>query len=672
MNILLVDDKPANLLLLRTLLEREAHTVACAANGEEALALAGEARPDLVISDILMPVMDGFALCRAWMQDPARRTIPFVFYTASYRSAEDEAFAISLGASAFLRKPMEQKAFIARIQRAVDEVQHGIIQPAAPAPMDSGPFLKLYNERLVHKLDEQSFQLAEQLAALQQSEATLRLKSAALEAAVNAIVITDPNGTILWGNAALATLTGYSLAELGGENLSILRPGAGGEALPVAAWEAIRAGRTWQGEMVNQRKDGTLYTEEMTMTPIVGEQGEMTHLIAIKWDVTEARRIEAELRHAQKMEAVGRLAGGVAHDFNNMLSVILLNTELSLLDADLPERQRVNLLAIQEAGRRSSNLTRQLLAFSRVQPVSQRKLDLNQVVSEDLTMMHRLVGEEVDLTFTRGAELWSVLMDPSQVSQILANLVINARDAMANCGTIAIATANMRLAEAAVFGKDRVVPGDYVVLTVSDTGSGMDAATLDHAFEPFFTTKPEGKGTGLGLSTVYGIVKQNHGALYARSHPGVGTTMKIFLPRFTGESMEPAHSLEATAPTGTETVLVVEDEPAVLDVMKCALENLGYNVLVASTPQDACCVAERHAGPIHLLLTDVVMSGMHGKDLRERVLTWRPDIKTLFMSGYTADIVTARGLLQSSARFLQKPFSVLDLAKTVRETIDGP
>jgi two-component system, cell cycle sensor histidine kinase and response regulator CckA len=673
LNILLVDDNPANLDLLRMLLEREHHVTVCATNGEEALVKAREIRPDLTISDILMPVMDGFALCKAWVKDAYLRAIPFIFYSATYQAEEDVAFGLSLGASAFLRKPMEQGAFIDRIQQVVQEVQLGVIQSAADsAPIEGEPYLKLYNERLIHKLDQRSIELTKKVIALLQSEASLRLKSAALDASIHGIVIADLDGTILWGNSALSTLTGYRLDELLGQNFRMLRSRLHDDAFYAQIWEGLRAGRAWQAEAVNQRKDGTHYTEEMTITPIVDEQGKITHITATKRDLTVMKRIEAELRHAHKMEAVGRLAGGLAHDFNNMLNIILLSAEVALLDEDLPEKHRKHLLEIQQAGRRSSDLTRQLLTFSRSQPVSQQKVDLNQLVAEHQKMMHRLVGEDFNLTFAPGPGLWSVLVDPSQVSQILANLVINARDALSHDGTIAIGTSNVNIEAVSGISQDHPAPGDYVLLVVSDTGCGMDATTLDHAFEPFFTTKAEGKGTGLGLATVLGIVNQNHGAIYARSQVGVGTVMKIYFPRFAGEGGDllPLPAEEAV-PMGSETLLLVEDERAVLEVVKTTLENRGYRVLATPAPREACRLAEQHEGPIHLLLTDVVMPSMNGRELQTQILARRPDIKTLFMSGYTGDIISTRDLLDQGTNFLQKPFRILDLAKKVREALDA-
>lgn len=671
MNLLLVDDDPSMLKLLQVVLESHGHTTARATNGAEALAHAQKAQPDLIISDILMPVMDGFALCRAWKLDPSLRAIPFIFYTATYTSDEDEAFGLALGASAFLKKPMEAEILLKRLEAVLQQVQSRDLKGPESVPMEGEPFLKLYNERLIQKLDQRSIDLAKNLAALQNSQATLRLKSAALEAAVNGIVITDRNGVIQWGNPALANLTGYSLDELVGQNFRILRSGGHDDAFYAEIWKTIMAGRTWRGEMVNQRKDHTLYTEELTITPILNEQGEITHFTGIKRDITEMKRIEAELRHAQKMEAVGRLAGGLAHDFNNMLNVILLNAEVSLLAGDLPAHHRKHLLEIQQAGQRSSDLTRQLLTFSRNQPVTIQKLDLNRLLAEDQKLMHRLVGEDIQLTFAPGPGLWSVLMDPSQVSQILANLVINARDAIGGGGSIAIETSNTQIEAGTSFRQGPLPSGEYVLLTVSDTGCGMDSATLDHAFDPFFTTKRVGQGTGLGLATVFGIVKQGQGAIHAYSHPGMGTTMKVYLPRFSGDAPELPEPAEEPAARGSEVILVAEDEEAVLEIVKRTLEDHGYQVLAAPTPQEAHRLAEQYEGPIHLLLSDVVMPGMNGRELQERILTVRPGIKSLFMSGYAGDIIATRSLLDEGVRFLQKPFRICDLAKEVREALDA-
>ena len=395
-------------------------------------------------------------------------------------------------------------------------------------------------------------------------------------------------------------------------------------------------------------------------------------------DVTERKRAEeereklqAQLTHAQKMESVGRLAGGVAHDFNNMLQAILGNVALALTDLPPNSPSRENLEEIHKCAQRSAELTRQLLAFARKQTVMPRVLDLNATVEGMLKMLRRLIGEDIDLAWLPARDLWPVKIDPSQLDQVLANLCVNARDAITGVGKVTLETENTVFDEAFCATRADVVPGEYVLLAVSDNGCGMDKELLGHLFEPFFTTKGVGRGTGLGLATVYGIVKQNQGFISAYSEPGHGTTFKLYLPRHVGNAAQNQKEGPAQpASRGQETILLVEDEPAVLLLGRRALESLGYTVLVASTPGEAIGLAELHAGEIHLLMTDVVMPEMNGRDLATRLLSLYPNLKRLFMSGYTAEVIAHHGVLDEGVHFLQKPFTVLILAEKVREALE--
>lgn len=670
MKILLVDDFPPNLKLLEMLLESQQHATTSALNGQEALLRAQEDPPDLVITDILMPVMDGYALCRAWMVDPRLRAIPFVVYTATYQSEEDEAFALSLGAAAFLRKPMEPEAFLEQIQKVILRTQAGVLQAPAVVPADDQSFLKLYNERLVQKLDQRSQALARRVDELQATEARLRLKSFALEAAANGILITDCQGIIEWVNPAFLNITGFESSEVLGRNPRFMKSGIQNETFYRRMWQTILAGQVWRGEIVNRHKNGPLITFQVAITPLRNPEGAITHFIDIMQDITEQKRMEGELRQSQKMEAVGRLAGGVAHDFNNMLNVILINAEIALQDEAMPDSHRKRVLEIKQAAERSADLTRQLLAFSRKQPAQPKRINLNQVVAENQKMLLRMIEGDIDLTYHPAEEPLPVFMDPSQVSQILANLVINARDALAGAGTINIDTAQVQVDEGASLIYGGLTPGCYVRLTVSDTGCGMDAFTLEHLFEPFFTTKGEGKGTGLGLSTVYGIVKQNSGAISVYSNLGLGTSLKIYLPYCEQPEAGNHPDPEAVAPCGTETILVAEDEKPMLEVIRTVLESKGYTVLATPSPLDTWILAQQHPGPIHLLITDVVMPGMNGMELQQRISATRPELKVLFISGYSGEILAKRGLLDEETHFLQKPFRILDLARKVREVLD--
>ena len=393
--------------------------------------------------------------------------------------------------------------------------------------------------------------------------------------------------------------------------------------------------------------------------------------IKLARSLTERDRLESQLLQSQKMEAVGRLAGGIAHDFNNMLSVILGNTELALAQLDLPVQCRDSLQEIHSAARRSADLTHQLLAFARRQTITPRILSLNDTVNEMLNMLQRLIGENIELIWKPQSDIWPVKIDPTQVDQVLANLLVNARDAIEGVGEVTIGVENKQLDKAYCAEHPGFVPGEYVVLTVSDSGCGMDSEKTKNIFDPFFTTKEQGAGTGLGLSMVYGIVKQNKGFIYVYSEPDKGTVFRIYLPRYTKKfEAEAAHSPPPIAPGGKETVLLVEDEPAILKLTGQMIEKLGYKVLSASMPCEAIRLAEEHIGDIHLLITDVIMPEMNGRQLAKKILNIYPGIKRLFVSGYTADIIADHNVLDESVHFLQKPFSLETLAAKIREVLE--
>jgi PAS domain S-box-containing protein len=412
--------------------------------------------------------------------------------------------------------------------------------------------------------------------------------------------------------------------------------------------------------------------------PVINDSGEMLGAIVVNNDIThhkqaeaEREKIQAQLHQAQKMESVGRLAGGVAHDFNNMLGVILGHTELALLQTDETHELHDDLKEIQKAAERSADITKQLLAFARKQTISPKQLDLNDTVESMLNMLRRLIGEDIDLVWKPAAHLWPVKMDRSQIDQILANLCINARDAIAGVGKLTIETGIKTFDEEYCNEHPGFVPGDFVQLAVSDNGCGMDKDTQANLFEPFFTTKEVGKGTGLGLATVYGIVKQNDGFINVYSESGSGSTFRIYLSRFLGDDGIAADlTRKKTGAGGTETILLVEDEPSILRMTKMMLEKKGYSVLPAATPGEAIDLAKTHSDKIHLLMTDVVMPEMNGRELAKKITNFHPDIGMLFMSGYTANVIAHHGVLDDGVAFIQKPFSLDDLTEKVRELLD--
>ena len=408
------------------------------------------------------------------------------------------------------------------------------------------------------------------------------------------------------------------------------------------------------------------------------EDGRVTRMFGTAQDITdlkqaeeERNRLQNQLQQAQKMESVGRLAGGVAHDFNNKLTVIEGNAQMAMQDLDPTDPLYGDLQEIMDAADSSVEIVRQLLAFARKQTISPQVLDLNHTVEGMLKMLRRLIGEDIDLVWEPGADLWLVNMDPSQVDQILANLCVNARDAISNVGKVTIETQNVVLDEAYCREHAGFVPGQYVMLVVSDNGEGMDRETLKNVFEPFYTTKELGKGTGLGLSTVYGIAKQNNGFVNVYSEPGMGTALKVYLPRHIGEVQDRGDEMQQEVPQGQgETVFVVEDETSVLKVTERALKSLGYNVSAFGNPMDAVEAVKKYTGNIQLLMTDVVLPEMSGKDLVQAFQQISPNTKTLYTSGYTANVIAHHGVMEKGIHFIQKPFSIDSLARKVRETLD--
>jgi signal transduction histidine kinase/ABC-type amino acid transport substrate-binding protein/CheY-like chemotaxis protein len=487
---------------------------------------------------------------------------------------------------------------------------------------------------------------------------------------------TDRNGTLQRGNPMGVKIWGgeprVPISELG-----IFKAWRLPSREPVkpedwALVKTIREGVTIVDELLEiESFDGKRKIILNYSTPVLDDNGNIEGAIVVNLDISDRKNLEDKLLHAQKMETIGQLAGGVAHDFNNMLSVILGHTELALTLLDPAQPLFSSLQNIHQAAQRSANLTRQLLAFARRQTVAPKVLDLNETVEGLLKMLLRLIGEDIDLIWLPCQNPSLLKMDPTQIDQILVNLCVNARDSIGDTGTIVIETNVVVLDTTYCDEYADLVPGEYVLLSVSDNGCGMDPETIAHLFEPFYTTKETGKGTGLGLATVYGIVTQNKGFIKAYSEPGQGTTFKIHLPRCLTKIERTAQGdMEKPSAPGVETILLVEDEPMILDLTMAMLKRLGYTVLPAVTPEEAIRLAGEHAGQIHLLFTDVIMPEMNGRDLAKNLLSLYPNLKRLFMSGYTADVIAHHGVLDEGVHFIQKPFTMADLAKKVRESLD--
>ncbi len=505
---------------------------------------------------------------------------------------------------------------------------------------------------------------------LRRAEEQLRRLSRAVEQSPCAVIITDCTGAIEYVNPKFTEVTGYAAEEVLGRNPRILKSGRHPPSFYQELWGTITAGKEWRGEFCSRRKDGRLYWETASISPIRDAGGAIASFVAVKEDITEKKQLEEQLRQAVKMEAVGRLAGGVAHDFNNLLCIINGYSELLLRGLPPNDPTRGLLQEIRRAGERSASLTRQLLTLSRKQVVVPRVLDVNAVVLDIRKMLRRLIGEDVELRTDLDPSPGNVRADAGQLEQVLLNLTVNARDAMPRGGTLTLQTRNAGGGQGPDGAGTR--PGQYVMLAVTDTGCGMADEVQEHLFEPFFTTKGRDQGTGLGLATVYGIVTQAGGHIEVVSAPGRGSTFRIYLPRVE-EGLEAVSSAPALAasPQGTETVLLLEDEPAVRALVAHILRGSGYSVLEAAEGEEALRVCRQHGGPIHLLVSDVVLPGGGGPGVAERLLPLHPGLRVLYLSGYADDAVFRHGVVPENGHFLAKPFAAAALARKVREVLDA-
>ncbi len=499
-----------------------------------------------------------------------------------------------------------------------------------------------------------------------QTAETLR---ALIEASPLAIMVMDLDGLVQLWNPAAERLTGWTEGEVLGQPPPIV-PEEEPEALDQQRGDRIARGETVLGiETRRIRRDGTPFDASLAVAPLRAPDGRTTGSIAILADITERKLLEAQLLQAQKMESIGRLAGGVAHDFNNLLTAISGYSELLLLDAAMDDPRRADLEEIRSAASRAKALTGQLLAFSRRQIMTLEVLDLNEVVDGIAPLLRRLIGEDITLRAVTIADLGRVRADRGQLEQVIVNLAINARDAMPAGGSLTLETANVTLDDRhAAFHPD-MTPGQYVVLAVTDSGVGMDEATRSHLFEPFFTTKEHGRGTGLGLATVYGIVRQSAGHIIVQSEPGFGSTFKVYFPRVEAPSEVVVDPQPQPASGGNETVLVVEDDMSVRALTTEILRRHGYTVLVASDTAEALMVIGNHPDPIELLVTDVIMPGLSGPELAEQLTRMRPGMRVLYVSGYADETIVHHGILEPGVAFLAKPFTPDAFARKVREVL---
>jgi PAS domain S-box-containing protein len=633
--VLIVNDEPDHLTLMDRLLRGAGYQVLKAKDGCEALDQARHLRPQLIISDVSMPCMDGIELCRRARADTDLCLVPILLVSAHRRDAASAIEGLEAGADEYLEAPYEPGRLIAQAARLVERARS---ENAIRESEKRYRMLFESNPQPMWVFDEETLQFM----------------------AVNEAAIQH---------------YGYSRAEFLAMTIKDIRPPEDVQALLDDVGKHSR-GIDRAGTWRHLKKSGEIIDVEVTSHEIVFD--ERPAKLVLAFDISSRKqaedalkKVEEQFRRSQKLEAVGRLAGGVAHDFNNILTAILGYSDLTLRSLENYDSARHRIEEIQRAAQRASSLTQQLLAFSRKQVLQPKVLNLNLIVADIDRMLRRLIGEDVDLVTILDPGLGRVKADPGQMEQVLMNLVVNSRDAMPDGGKLTIETKNVHLDSTYAQTHLSVQPGQFVMLAVSDTGIGMEAEMQEHIFEPFFTTKEKGKGTGLGLSTIYGIVKQSGGNIWVYSEVGHGTTFKIYLPLIDeAPSTEPPVAAQQIA-KGSETILMVEDEGALRELIREILEHDGYKVVVARDGRDALSISAQFEGAIDLLITDVVMPEVSGRELAERLTENYAKVKVLFMSGYTDDAVVRHGVLEEGAYFLQKPFTPDALLRKVREILDG-
>ncbi len=677
--ILIADDVEENRYLLEALLGGSGFEVQRACNGVQALEIARQTPPDLLVTDLLMPEMDGFELCRQFHRDPALATTPILVYTATYVQPEDERLALSLGATRFMLKPQEPDILLG----AVQELTRGEHKGLAAEKERQEELLRRHNAVLMRKLEQKIRRLNAEISRRDRLEAELRQNARLLRVAARLGTLAGwrvdlTTHEITWSEELFEILGKDPGSQPSSTLLAHLVVPESAE-MDRANFEACaREGKAYDAELEILLPGGGRKWCRVIGQAVRDDSGAIVAVEGALQDISEFREAErqrqalAEQRlQAQKLESLGRLAGGMAHDFNNLVAVILSYADFALreLGADHPARADVE--EIQAAGRRAGQLTRQLLAFSRKQPLVPEALDLDQVVADMHAMLNRLLGESIELVVRLAPSPTWVLADPGQLEQVLMNLALNARDAMPEGGRLLIQTEVMEgpMRRSALFPS--LPDGDYLLLTVQDSGHGIAPEALGQIFDPFFTTRGPDQGAGLGLPTVYGIVRQSGGEIHVESTPGEGSTFRICLPRIDPLPEAPAPQANPETEQPSESILLVEDDPAVRRVAERILRGAGFRVRTAAHGHEALETCQRDLDGIDLLVTDLVMPRMSGLELAERLEMRHPGLRTLFVSGYTDALLPPKEAWQANRAFIAKPFAADSLTRKVRELLDA-
>ena len=700
--ILIVEDSPTQAEELKYVLERHNYGVSVASNGIEALSLIKLHKPTIVISDIVMPEMDGYQLCREIKQDDRLKNLPVILLT-SLSNPRDVIKGLECGADNFLTKPYEEKYILSRIQYIIanknlkdnEQTQLGVeiildneryfiksdriqilnllLSSYEAAIQKNGELIRAQKE--LKSLNEHLEQTVEsRTAALQESEGRYRILLESVTDYIYTTLVENGKQVATSYGAGCVAVTGYTSEEYAADpGLWLSMVYGEDRAIVMEQANSVLAGKT--PVTIEHRiihKDGRICWIRNTPVPRHNQEGSLIACDGIVTDITEQKTLEEQLRHSQKMEAIGTLAGGVAHDFNNILQAILGYSDLILNKAKDNDPVKHYVEEIMEASKRAAVLTNNLLSFSRKQTVSLAVIDLSEVIKSNEAFLRRLISEDIELKITCTGDPLAVLADRGQIEQVIMNLVTNARDAMPNGGKLSIETQPVTMDQEFIETHGYGKAGEYVMFSVSDSGVGMDKETLLRIFEPFFTTKEQGHGTGLGLSMAYGIVKKHDGFINVYSEPGTGTIFRIYLPREQAGSLAGKIETSEVAPLrgGTETILVGEDDADLLRLSTRILSHYGYRVIEAVDGQDAVDKFIEYGESIDLVLLDAIMPKKNGREAFQEMRMLCPDLKTVFVSGYTRDIFADGNQLDENSVFIQKPISTDELVATVRAMLD--
>jgi two-component system cell cycle sensor histidine kinase/response regulator CckA len=679
--ILIVDDNEEDRYMLRVLLEGHGYEVILAINGVEALESARRDPPDMIVADILMPVMDGFSLCRQWRKDAQLKELPFVFYSATYTDPQDQEFGLSLGADRYIIKPIEPDVFVGILLEVIREHEASQLVVQDKTVEEEPVYLRAYNAALIRKLEDKLAELEQanqtqrrDIARRKRAEGALRRSEERYrdlyDNAPDGYCVVDADSLIGAINATQLNWLGYSRRQvIGRMQLADLLVPEEQHQVARLLDQCKHEGHLENVERTLMSRDERRLPVRLNMRAMHDAAGQCIGFRVTTREITKEKELEAQLLQSQKLESLGTLVGGIAHDFNNMLTAILGFTELLLQEVNPADQIHEDLQRIELLSLRATDMVRQLMTFSRNSLSQRTSLPLHPFLEEIATLLERLIPENIEVELSPAAEDLLVEADPTQLQQVIMNLTVNARDAMPEGGRLVIATARVELDEAFCQMYPDLHPGGFALLSVSDVGVGIPMAIRPYIFDPFFTTKDVGKGTGLGLPVVYGIVKSHAGAIEVESQVGQGTTMKIYLPLSehpVAQAAMPADDLL----TGAETILLVEDEPPVLEFGRTALERFGYRVLTARDGTEALEVFQTHQDEIALAILDVVMPRMGGRAAARELKRRKPTLVVLLATGYDSPEEAGAEQEETVYTLLRKPYRIRDLAQTVRAVLD--